>query len=77
MYSKYVNRKKELNSFDGIIYISRSLDIDYMERDIIDTSSKIFEDGLVKAMSKKRSVSVLYLGCKNIEKYRKNNIDLY
>ncbi|WP_201546554.1 glycosyltransferase [Psychrobacter immobilis] len=77
MYSEYGNRKQELNSFDGIIYISRSLDIDYMERDIVDTSSKIFEDGLVKAMSKKRSVSVLYLGCKNIEKYRKNNIDFY
>lgn len=57
------------------IYISRSLDIDYIEDNLINSSSKIFEHGLIEALKKERKVSILYLGDIKIAKKNFNSIN--
>lgn len=60
----------------GVIYISRSLDLNYINNDVCDNSSKIFEDGLLKSLSNKRRVTIIYLGSSNNHTI-KNNFEYF
>lgn len=60
----------------GVIYISRSLDLNYINNGVCDNSSKIFEDGLLRSLSRKKRVTIIYLG-NSSNHITKNDFDYF
>lgn len=57
-----------------VLFITRSLDIDSMSDNIFDTSSKIFEYGLVKSIATQCDLHIIHLGSSKKERVTVKNL---